>query len=116
MPERRRRPGPTPNPQSARIKAMLKRAFWPAVAVTVMGFFGLYAVTGPTGMLAYGDYKQQLAKQEAEYKRLDRERAVMKNRVELLDPKKADPDMVDELVRKELNVARPDEVVVKLDK
>lgn len=105
-----------PSRQAARIKAMLRRAFWPAIALMVMGFFGLYAVTGPTGMLAYGDYKQQLAKREAEYGKLDRQRAVMKNRVELLDPRHADPDMVDELVRKELNVTRPDEVVVKLDK
>ena len=95
---------------------MLRRAFWPAIALMVMGFFGLYAVTGPTGMLAYGDYKQQLAKREAEYSKLDRQRAVMKNRVELLDPRHADPDMVDEVVRKELNDTRPDEVIVKLDK
>ena len=81
-----------------------------------MGFFGLYAVTGPTGMMAYGDYKQQLAKREADYARLDKQRQVMRNRVDLLDPAHADPDMVDELVRKELNVTRPDEVIIPLDK
>ncbi len=93
---------------------ILKRALPPAIALTVMGFFGLYAVTGPTGMLAYGDYKTQLAKREALYAKLDRERVVMKNRVRLLDPRHADPDMVDELVRQKLNVARPDEVIVPL--
>ena len=75
---------------------------------------GLFAITGPTGMLAYGDYKRQLAQRQAVYAKLDQQRAVMKNRVELLDPRKADPDMVDELVRKKLNVVRPDEVVVPL--
>ena len=37
-----------------------------------------------------------------------------KNRVALLDPDHANPDMVDEMVRKELNVAHPDEVIVPL--
>jgi cell division protein FtsB len=39
---------------------------------------------------------------------------VLKNRVALLNPDHANPDMVDEMVRKELNVAHPDEVIVPL--
>jgi cell division protein FtsB len=33
----------------------------------------------------------------------------------LLDPRKADPDMAEELVRKDLGLVRPDEVIVPLD-
>jgi len=77
--------------------------------------FGGYAVLGPNGVLAYGDYKRQLAKRERDYVALDRRRAVLKNRVALLNPDHANPDMVDEMVRKELNVAHPDEVIVPLD-
>jgi cell division protein FtsB len=33
----------------------------------------------------------------------------------LLDPRKADPDMADELVRKDLGLVRPDEVIVPLN-
>ncbi|RZM08955.1 MAG: septum formation initiator family protein [Sphingomonas sp.] len=80
-----------------------------------MAFFGGYAVLGPNGVLAYGDYKRQLAKRERDYVALDRRRAVLKNRVALLNPDHANPDMVDEMVRKELNVAHPDEVIVPLD-
>lgn len=98
----------------SRYETIFKRALLPAIALSIMGFFGAAAITGPTGMLAYGDYKAQLAKREAVYARLAHQRAVMKNRVELLDPKKADPDMVDELVRQKLNVVRPDEVIVPL--
>ena len=100
----------------SRYLAILKRAALPAVALTVMGVFGLFAVTGPTGILAYGDYKQQLVKREGLYAKLDHDRLVMRNRVALLDPRHADPDMVDELVRRNLNVVRPDEVIVPLDK
>ena len=92
----------------------MRRAAIPAAVFTVMAFFGAYAVLGSNGMLAYGDYKRQLVKREQDYAALDQRRAVLKNRVALLDPDHANPDMVDEMVRKELNVAHPDEVIVPL--
>jgi cell division protein FtsB len=94
----------------------MKRAAWPAIGLTIIAFFGAYAVLGRNGMLAYGDYKRQLVKREKDYAELDRKRTVLKNRVALLNPDHANPDMVDEMVRKELNVAHPDEVIVALDK
>ena len=94
----------------------MKRAMWPAIGLTIIAFFGAYAVLGRNGVLAYGDYKRQLVKREKDYAELDRKRAVLRNRVELLNPDRANPDMVDEMVRKELNVAHPDEVIVPLDK
>jgi len=99
----------------SRLRRALRRAAVPAAVVAVMAFFGGYAVLGPNGVLAYGDYKRQLAKRERDYVALDRRRAVLKNRVALLNPDHANPDMVDEMVRKELNVAHPDEVIVPLD-
>ena len=39
----------------------------------------------------------------------------LKHRSDLLDPRKADPDMADELVRKDLGLVRPDEVIIPLD-
>ena len=42
------------------------------------------------------------------------EPVVLANRVQLLDPNKVDPDMADELTRKQLNVVNPNEVVVPL--
>ena len=33
----------------------------------------------------------------------------------LLDPRKADPDIADELVRKDLGLVRPDEVIIPLE-
>lgn len=92
----------------------MKRAAWPALALMVMAFFGGYAVLGANGLLAFGDYKHQLAKRERHYAALDQRREMLRNRVALLDPRRANPDMVDELVRRELNVAHPDEVIVPL--
>ena len=93
---------------------MLRRAALPAMALTVMAFFGAYAVLGANGVLALGDYKRQLVKRERDYAAIDTQRMMLKNRVALLDPRHANPDMVDELVRKELNVAHPDDMIVPL--
>ena len=94
---------------------MLRRAGLPALALIVIGFFGGYAVLGPNGVLAYGDYKRQLAQRDIEYVRLDKARTELRNRVRLLDPARANPDMVDELVRRQLGVTHPDEVIVPLN-
>ena len=94
----------------------LRRAAWPAVGLTLIAFFGAYAVLGSNGILAFGDYKRQLVRREQDYSALDRQRAVLRNRVALLDPDHANPDMVDEMTRKELNVVHPDEVIVPLKK
>lgn len=92
----------------------LRRAAFPAMGLTLMAFFGAYAILGPNGMFAYGEYKRKLAAHERDYATLDQQRIVLRNRVALLDPDHANPDMVDEMVRKELNVAHPDEVIVPL--
>ena len=98
----------------SRLKQMLRRAAWPAAGLTLMAFFGVYAVLGPNGLFAYGDYKRQLVRREQDFATLDHRREVLKNRVALLDPDHANPDMVDEMVRRQLNVAHPDEVIVPL--
>jgi cell division protein FtsB len=82
-----------------------------------MGFFGYNAVLGPNGVMALKDVKAEVAQKNVEYAALQKRQAVIQNQVNLLDPKRgADPDLVDELARKQLNVARPDEVVVVLKK
>ncbi len=99
------------------IQLLLRRAGLPAAALIAMGFFGYNAVLGPTGIVAAKEFKAELAQKNAEYAALDKKRAEIKNRVDLLDPKRGvDPDLADELARKQLNVVRPDEVVIPLRK
>lgn len=95
--------------------AMLRRAIMPAMVVIVIAGLGSYTVLGPNGARAYGDVMRQLAKRDGELAALKMKRAEWQNKVGLLDPKRADPDLVDELARKKLNVVHPDEVIVSLD-
>ena len=94
---------------------VLRRTWIPALALVVMAFFGGYVVLGPNGVLAYGEYKHQIAAKKVTYAKLDAERAAIKNRVKLLDPRHANPDMVDELTREKLNVVHPDEIIIPLN-
>ena len=97
-------------------RTMLRRAGPPAALLIVGAFFGGYAIMGPNGALAYGDIQRQLDKRQSDLAVLEQKRAELKNRVALLDPRHADPDMVDELARKKLNVVHPDDMIVDLDK
>jgi cell division protein FtsB len=97
-------------------RTMLRRAGPPAALLIVGAFFGGYAIMGPNGALAYGDIQRQLDKRQSDLSVLERQRAELKNRVALLDPRHADPDMVDELARKKLNVVHPDDMIVDLGK
>ncbi|NUR11650.1 MAG: septum formation initiator family protein [Bradyrhizobium sp.] len=87
----------------------------PALAVIVVGTFAGHAIAGPNGILAWGSYHRALQQRQAELKQIEQEHAQLKHRSQLLDPRKADPDMADELVRKDLGLVRPDEVIVPLD-
>ncbi|MBN8815037.1 MAG: septum formation initiator family protein [Sphingomonas sp.] len=95
-------------------RSVFRRAALPAFALAVMAFFGTYAVVGSNGALAYGDYQRMLKRQEQHLAQLKRQQAAIANRVQLLDPKKVDPDMADEQARKQLNVINPNEVVLPL--
>jgi len=94
---------------------MLGSAATPALALIVVAFFGGYALFGANGVLAGFEYRQMLDKRQAELALLQKERTEVANRVALLDPKRANPDLVDELVRRELGLAHPDEVIIPLN-
>ena len=47
--------------------------------------------------------------------KIEEERARLKHHSRLLDPNNADPDMADELVRKDLGLIRPDEVIIPIE-
>src|SRR3546814_7181990 len=76
--------------------------------------FAGYAVLGSNGILAWGDYSRALATHRQELQKIKAERDRLKNRVDLVDPRHADPDMADELVRRELTVTNHDAVIVPL--
>ena len=59
--------------------------------------------------------RSSLKSRKAELAALEAERDGLRHKSALLDPRKADPDLADEMVRKDLGLVRADEVVIPLD-
>ncbi len=101
-------------PKARNTAQLIRRAALPALGVMIVGNFGYYALAGSNGLLALGGYHQAREAKSAELALLTAERDRLRHRTALLDPRHADPDYADELVRRELGVVRPDEVVIPL--
>ncbi|PZU08124.1 MAG: septum formation initiator [Sphingobium sp.] len=99
----------------AKLRLLLFSAFGPAIAILLLLFFAGYVVLGSNGVLAWGDYSRQLRTAKVELRKTQEARGELKNRVEALDPRRVDPDLADELIRRQLGVVHHDEVVVPLN-
>ena len=95
---------------------LVRGAMVPALCILVTAYFGYHAIAGRTGVFALGGYKAQQIEMAAKAEAVSEQKAALERRVALLDPRRVDPDLADELVRGNLGVVRPDEVVVKLPK
>jgi len=94
---------------------MLKRAALPALCLLVILYFGFHALVGPSGYLALDDIRRSKAELEGQQAILAARKAALGRDIALLDPRGADPDFADELVRRHLGVIRPDELILPLD-
>ena len=95
--------------------ALIKRAALPAVAFLIIANFLGYAIVGTNGILSWGDYRRMSSERAVELAQLEAEKARLAHRAQLLDPRRADPDLAEEMVRTELGLVRPDEVIVDIE-
>lgn len=84
------------------------------VALGCLLVMGALVLVGPSGLLAWSDNQRMLEQRQAELRQLQAERDELRNRVALLNPRNADPDLTGELLRSNLNVVHPDEMVMLL--
>ena len=85
-------------------------------ALAVLLLLGGLALAGPYGLLAWGENVALLDKREHRIAELKADREELQNLVERLNPDHVDPDLATELMRRNLNVAHPDEYVLELEK
>jgi cell division protein FtsB len=86
----------------------------PGIALLALLGIAAYALLGPTGIIAWTDYRAALNQRSVELAKLEKERDALRNRQRLLARENVDPDLAGELLRRDLNVVAPDEVVVPL--
>ncbi|MGB7371271.1 FtsB family cell division protein [Erythrobacter sp.] len=89
----------------------MRQALALAALLALTGF----ALAGPTGLLSWRENAETLEQRRAQIAALTERRDALKNRVELLDPDGADPDLVSELARQDLGVLHPDDVIITLE-
>jgi cell division protein FtsB len=79
---------------------------------SLLGFFAWHAWHGQRGF----EYRDALVAQEVqlngELEAIEKQRAGIEHRVALLRPESLDPDMLDEMARKTLDVAQSNELIV----
>ena len=73
------------------------------------------SIAGPTGLLAWNESANLLEEREGHIARLSDKRDELRHRVDLLDLSGADADLAGELIRQNLNVVHPDEIVITLE-
>lgn len=92
--------------------SLLRRIGLPVLTAAFLGYFGYHALSGSYGLLALSGFEAEAAQLEQQFAELQTERETLEDRAALLRPAGLDPDMVDELARRNLNVIAPNEFVI----
>lgn len=83
-----------------------------AVAGGVISYFAYHAYSGDHGLVAKRSYEQDGAQLEAELARLKATRLALEHKVSLLNPRRLDPDLLDEEGRRQLDFVHAKDLVL----
>jgi cell division protein FtsB len=83
-----------------------------AIAASLIGYFALQAFQGNYGLDARKGYEEDITRLTRERDELKAERKDLERRVALLKPESIDPDMVEELARRDLGFAGPNDLLM----
>jgi cell division protein FtsB len=81
------------------------------VCCALLGYFGWHAYKGPRGFPYRDGLEVKVAVLKSKYEGLQQQREKLENKVSLLRPESIDPDLLDELARGNLELAKPTDVV-----
>ncbi|MHB0950380.1 MAG: FtsB family cell division protein [Allorhizobium sp.] len=90
----------------------LGRFVLPVVTVAFLSYFGYHSIHGDYGLIAAQDFEKLRFKRSAELAELVSRREKLERQVELMSDGSLERDMIDEKARYQLNVSRPDEIVI----
>ena len=91
---------------------LIRAALWPAVALLVVSYFAGAALVGRNGLMSLAGYRAQKSAHEGELAALQERHRQLAHRAALLDPRHVDPDLADELTRRETGQIGPAEVIL----
>ncbi|GEO83264.1 MULTISPECIES: FtsB family cell division protein [Alphaproteobacteria] len=88
------------------------RLILPAVTIAFLSYFGYHSIHGDYGLRAAQEFERQRIARSAELAALVEHRQQLERQVELLSDGSLERDMIDEKARYQLNMSRPDEIVI----
>jgi cell division protein FtsB len=77
-------------------------------------YFGYHALSGSRGLLAWQELNRELEATQQELADLRAERADLEHKVSRLRPDSLDPDLIDEVARRNLSLVEPLDVIILL--
>jgi cell division protein FtsB len=86
----------------------------PTIFLSITAYFGWNATQGDRGLVAHAQRKELLSQVVDDQKAAKAERDAWEVRVSGLRARHLDPDTLDERARAMLNLAEPNDVIVKL--
>ncbi|MFO1130467.1 MAG: septum formation initiator family protein [Hyphomicrobiales bacterium] len=81
------------------------------VCCALLGYFGWHAYKGPRGFPYRDGLATKVASLKDKYESMQQQREKLEGKVSLLRPESIDPDLLDELARGNLELAKPTDVV-----
>ena len=88
------------------------RLIFPAVTVAFLSYFGYHSIHGDYGLRAAQEFERQRIARSGELVELVKHRKQLERQVELMSDGSLERDMIDEKARYQLNMSRPDEIVI----
>jgi cell division protein FtsB len=85
------------------------------LAYGIAVYFGYHALSGSRGLLAWQELTRELDATQQELAQLRAERRELEHKVGRLRSDSLDPDLVDELARRNLSLVDPLDVIILLD-
>jgi cell division protein FtsB len=83
------------------------------VCCALLGYFAWHAWKGPRGFPYQERLQAQVANLEERQETITRARTQLEQKVALLRPESIDPDLLDEMVRAQLEMVKPGDLVVR---
>jgi cell division protein FtsB len=84
----------------------------PVLGLALIGYFAYHLVEGDRGLFAWLRVTQELHSAQKTLTNVTAEREALDHRVSHMRSERVDPDLLDTQVRKTLDVAKPDEIVI----
>ena len=85
-------------------------------SLVLLAYFGWHAFYGPRGFAHHDMLALQTEKLGIALKDVTDQKVALLTRVTMMRPESVDPDLLDELVRRNLNYGKSDDIIVNLAK